>query len=142
MALVLVGILILVSGRPGWFRAWLYAALTLAVQVVVGVVLNRLHPDLLRERSRLRKGTKSWDKALAPLVAIAGPLAIWIVAAWDMRAQWPPPVPAWWSAGAFAVCIAGMLITFWAMTANPFFSATVRIQAERGHVVIEGGPYR
>jgi len=47
---------------------------------------------LLAERSRLQKGTKSWDRVLAPIVAILGPLAIWCVAAWDVRVHWPPAV--------------------------------------------------
>ena len=90
----------------------------------------------------MRKGTKRWDKWLAPLVALFGPLALWCVAAWDVRGHWPPPVPVAWSAAAFAVCVAGILLTFWAMVTNRFFSATVRIQEDRGHVVVDGGPYR
>ncbi|MBZ5586697.1 MAG: isoprenylcysteine carboxylmethyltransferase family protein [Acidobacteriia bacterium] len=38
--------------------------------------------------------------------------------------------------------MAGILLTFWAMVTNRFFSATVRIQEDRGHVVVDGGPYR
>lgn len=34
------------------------------------------------------------------------------------------------------------MITLWAMAANRFFSATVRIQEEHGHSVISQGPYR
>ena len=30
----------------------------------------------------------------------------------------------------------------WAMIVNPFFAATVRIQAERGHYPVAKGPYR
>jgi protein-S-isoprenylcysteine O-methyltransferase Ste14 len=30
----------------------------------------------------------------------------------------------------------------WAMAVNPFFSPAVRIQAERGHHLVTGGPYR
>jgi protein-S-isoprenylcysteine O-methyltransferase Ste14 len=142
MGLVLASVLRLVSGRADWLRAWFYVGFTLGIQVVVGVVLQRVNPDLLVERSRLQKGTKPWDKVLAPVVAILGPLAIWCVAAWDVRVHWPPVVSIWWSAAAFAVCALGCLVTFWAMVTNPFFSATVRIQEERGHRVIDGGPYR
>jgi protein-S-isoprenylcysteine O-methyltransferase Ste14 len=142
MGLVLVSVLRLVSGRADWFRAWFYVGFTLGFQVAVGIVLRRVNPDLLVERSRLQKGTKPWDKVLAPAVGVLGPLAIWCVAAWDVRVQWPPVVPVWSSVVAFIVCTLGVLITFWAMVTNRFFSATVRIQAERGHVVIDGGPYR
>jgi protein-S-isoprenylcysteine O-methyltransferase Ste14 len=33
-------------------------------------------------------------------------------------------------------------LTFWAMLANRFFSPVVRIQSERGHHLINSGPYR
>jgi protein-S-isoprenylcysteine O-methyltransferase Ste14 len=41
----------------------------------------------------------------------------------------------------------GLVTTFgilhvWAMTVNPFFSTDVRLQFERGHQLVSGGPYR
>ncbi len=35
-----------------------------------------------------------------------------------------------------------MALTIWAMWTNRFFSPVVRIQAERGHRLVTGGPYR
>ncbi len=142
MALVLILVLALVSGRWYWRRAWIYTGMMLGIQFAAGVALRRRSPDLLVERSRMQSGTKNWDKLLAPGVAILGPLAIWLVAAWDVRLHWPPPVPVPWSAAALAACALGALLTAWAMMTNRFFSATVRIQAERGHQVVEAGPYR
>lgn len=139
--LILVTLLRLVSGRSDWYRAWIYAGLTLGFQVAVGLVLMRVNPDLLVERSKLQKGTKTWDKWLVGAMA-GGPLVMWCVAAWDVRRHWPPVVSLAWSAAAFALCLLGLLLTSWAMLANRFFSATVRIQEERGHVVVDGGPYR
>ena len=37
---------------------------------------------------------------------------------------------------------AGYAGVVWATASNAFFSATVRIQTERGHTVATGGPYR
>lgn len=142
MALILIAILIPISGRLDWIRAWLYIAVTLGIQLIVGLILHRRQPDLLVERSKLQQGTKSFDKILAPVVAIAGPLAMWLVAGWDVRVHWPPPVPVLWSAVAFAVCLVGSVITGWAMVTNAFFSATVRIQSDRAHRVVDTGPYR
>ncbi len=142
MGLVLAAILILVSGRVDWGRAWLFVLVTLGTQIVVGVMLHRITPDLLAERSRFPKDTERWDKLLAPAVAVFGPLILWFVAAWDVRVHWPPPVSLPWSIAAFAVCIPAILLTAWAMAVNRFFTSTVRIQAERGHMVVDGGPYR
>ena len=89
----------------------------------------------------MRQGTKRWDKALAPLVAIAGPIAFWATAAGDVRTHWPPPVPMPWSVAAFVVCALGFALTLWAMDTNRFFATTVRIQRDRGHAVVTSGPY-
>jgi protein-S-isoprenylcysteine O-methyltransferase Ste14 len=37
---------------------------------------------------------------------------------------------------------AGMALLTWSMAVNTFFSKVVHIQAERGHRVIDSGPYR
>src|ERR1035441_6195965 len=70
MGLVLASVLRLVSGRADWFRAWIYVGFTVGFMVVGGIVLARLSPELLAERFRVRKGTKTWDKWLVPLVAL------------------------------------------------------------------------
>lgn len=141
LGLLLTVVLILGSGRTGWMRAWVYIGATLLTQILVGFRLARVNPDLLAERRQVGKGTKSWDKLLAALIAIVGPIAMWLTAAFDVRSHWPPPVPAGWSAAGLSLCGLGFAITGWAMLTNRFFSATVRIQSERGHKVIDGGPY-
>jgi protein-S-isoprenylcysteine O-methyltransferase Ste14 len=45
------------------------------------------------------------------------------------------------TAGLAAAVLAAALIA-WAMRSNRFFSSVVRIQKDRGHAVVEGGPYR
>jgi protein-S-isoprenylcysteine O-methyltransferase Ste14 len=37
--------------------------------------------------------------------------------------------------------ILGSALSVWAMASNRFFSGTVRIQRDRGHTVVDGGPY-
>ena len=49
--------------------------------------------------------------------------------------------PAWhWPVG-LVVFVAGSALLIASMVVNPFFEKTVRIQAERGHRVIDTGPY-
>jgi protein-S-isoprenylcysteine O-methyltransferase Ste14 len=62
-------------------------------------------------------------------------------------------LPASISASAGALCrcrfrssgnllfAAGFALTVWAQAVNKFFEPGVRVQAERGHVVIDTGPY-
>ena len=46
----------------------------------------------------------------------------------------------WWA----ALCVPSFfqLFVLWAMASNRFFATTVRIQDERGHQVVDTGPYR
>ena len=140
--LILLSVLVLVSGRLEWTRAWAFAGMVLAFQVVTVLWLMRLSPDLLVERSRLQKGTKVWDKYLVIGAAGIGTFAIYLVAALEARFHWPLAIPLSWTVAAFVVSAAGAALTLWAMLANRFFATTVRIQTERGHVVVDGGPYR
>src|SRR5262249_13473820 len=48
----------------------------------------------------------------------------------------------WLQAAGVILMIVGMLLVGWAMGQNPHFEATVRIQADQDHRVIESGPYR
>ncbi|MCD6425121.1 MAG: hypothetical protein J7L35_06410 [Anaerolineales bacterium] len=45
-------------------------------------------------------------------------------------------------AAGLVLTVIGHAIVVWAMGANAFFSAIVRIQEEMGHSVASGGPYR
>lgn len=40
------------------------------------------------------------------------------------------------------MCILSYALFVWATASNTFFSQIVRIQSERGHTVVTGGPYR
>jgi protein-S-isoprenylcysteine O-methyltransferase Ste14 len=58
----------------------------------------------------------------------------------DGRYHWFP-VP-WWVCGiGYVLLIAGMVGLTWAESVNKFFEPTVRIQTDRGHTVIDFGPY-
>jgi protein-S-isoprenylcysteine O-methyltransferase Ste14 len=141
MGAVLAAVLLLVSGRYDWYRAWIYVLVLMGGQTAVGVALARHAPDLLRERSRVRENTKPWDRWMVALVGVVGPLAMWVTAALEARRCWPLPVPPVASAASVAVCLAGVVFTGRAMLANRFFATTVRIQEERGHQVVSAGPY-
>jgi protein-S-isoprenylcysteine O-methyltransferase Ste14 len=49
---------------------------------------------------------------------------------------------SWWFVGlGYVLLTAGIVITAWAQGVNRFFEPGVRIQTERGHHVIDSGPY-
>lgn len=138
---VLAAIVWLSSGRVDWIRGWAYTAFILLFQMLGFVQLSRHSPDLLAERMRIRKGTKTWDRFIEPAAAAVAPLVMLGLAGWDVRFHWPPLVPWAWSAAAFALSVISCVFTLRAMLANRFFVTTVRIQTERGHRVVDSGPY-
>ncbi len=48
--------------------------------------------------------------------------------------------PFFWPVGLL-LFLPGTLLFAWSMGVNPFFEKTVRIQSDRGHRVIDTGPY-
>jgi protein-S-isoprenylcysteine O-methyltransferase Ste14 len=139
--LILGAVLFLLAGRLDWWYGWLYLGLVFGFQLINALVFIPTRPELLAERSKAQPGAKGWDFVLASIMAYTS-LIIGIVAALDARWHWSPDIPWVVSILATVVAAAGGLFTQWAMVANPFFSGLVRIQSERGHVVVSTGPYR
>lgn len=135
-------VLMISAGRWDWLSGWVYVAIFLLFDVATALVVLPRSPGLLLERSRAQKGVKSWDKVIMPLAAGLLPLATWIVAGLNERYGWMPEVSGEWRFVALAVTVLGYAIIVWAMSANAYFSAVMRIQSERGHTVATGGPYR
>jgi protein-S-isoprenylcysteine O-methyltransferase Ste14 len=114
---------------------WIYLAIFAAVFVSAFLWLE---PDLLRER--MRPGGR---RPPLTLRLFSGVLFLhWIVAGLDRgRFHWSDNVPPSLQAVGLLALIAGYGLAFWAMTVNRFFSSVVRIQTDRGHVVVTTGPY-
>lgn len=138
---LLAASLFLSAGKLVWWQAWVYIFTAAAILVIDYVVLVPISPDLLGERSRYQKGAKAWDQLLSRLMATIGPLSIWIISGLDYRNSWSDDFPAWVVVIAMEFVLLGGLLTLWAMAANRFFIGMVRIQDERGHQVVDTGPY-
>jgi len=87
-------------------------------------------------------GVKSWDKVLAPLMAVSVGFPLVIVAGLDHRYGWSPVFPLWMNILGLILIAVGYAFAVWALVENRFFSSVVRIQTDRGHVVCDTGPYR
>ena len=134
-------LLFLPAGRLDWAAGWLYLAIV-AVSIAVNVAcLRRFNPTLIEHRMRIGAGTKTWDKVWMGAFTPAF-LAVYVVAGFDAgRFGWSAMSPWLWPLG-LALFLAGMALLIGSMVVNPFFEKTVRIQTERGHRVIDTGPYR
>ena len=137
------GILLFLSaGRLDWTGGWVFFGLNLFTQLLSAFILIPRRPDLLAERSKVREGTKNWDRFFAPAILVVVTLAVIVTAGLDARFGWSRPIsPAiWWA--ALCVAFASQLFVQWAMAFNRFFAITMRIQEEREHQVVDTGPYR
>jgi protein-S-isoprenylcysteine O-methyltransferase Ste14 len=128
------------AGSLNWARGWVYIGVLALGQSASILYVWRKNPILISVRSRLGKGTKKWDKALLGLFGLTY-LAIAVVAALDKRYGWSSMGVWYFWIGIFFYTLSTIVLT-WAMSINPYFEKTVRIQDERGHRVIDTGPYR
>ena len=128
------------AGRPDWLAGWVYIGIVTLYFIVSVTYLERVNPELIEARMRMGKGTKRWDIVWG---IIFGPilLAIYVVAGLDaIRFEWSTMSPLLWPLG-LVLFISGAALFSWSMGVNPFFEKTVRIQTDRGHRVIDTGPY-
>jgi protein-S-isoprenylcysteine O-methyltransferase Ste14 len=127
------------AGRFDWSNAWVLLGLTFAASISTMALLWR-SSELLAERSNIKPG-KSWDKPIVGFAVLLGPMATWITAGLDYRFHWSDSMPLLAFIAGVAVAVLAAALIAWAMRSNTFFSAVVRIQKDRGHAVISGGPY-
>lgn len=138
--LFLAVILFLSAGRLYWPTAWVFLGVYVAIILITIFLVD---PELIEERTHIRAGVKKWDMVVAGLAIIFLMPSTLIVAGLDVgRFGWSPAFPVWVQVLALLAYIAGSAIGSWAMATNKFFSTFVRIQKERGHYVVTGGPYR
>ena len=132
-----------ISGNWGWCGAWLYAVVLIVSFAVSRLLAARRYPDLLAERARFMEhlDAKPWDRVLAPLIGI-GSVLILVIAGLDERLDWSPGFGRPAEAVSLVVILAGLALGSYALIENRFFSGVVRIQLDRGHQVVSGGPYR
>ncbi len=137
-------ILLICGGDISWWQAWLYALLILAAGVGGRIWAEQRHPGLMAERQRIEniQNAKTWDKVLAPLMALSIGFPLVIVAGLDHRYHWSPEFPQRLVLTGFILISLGYAFAAWALAENRFFSSVVRIQTDRGHVVCDSGPYR
>ena len=138
--LITAGSLFLSAGALAWLNGWLFIAVISASVASVTFGIFRASPELVRERRTAAKAAKSWDRVLVPLMT-GLPFVGVIVAGLGKRFAWASPFPAWSAWVTFGAMALGSALAYWAMKANRFFSSYVRIQTDRGHQVVDNGPY-
>jgi protein-S-isoprenylcysteine O-methyltransferase Ste14 len=129
------------AGRIDWWAAWAAIGVWAAFFTATDILLIRINPELIRERLKPPKDAKGWDRAIMSIFRLTT-LARYILAGLDQRYGWTVGFPVAAQAAGLVVCVLSYALLAWAMTTNAYFSQLVRIQSERGQVVVMHGPYR
>lgn len=102
--------------------------------------LWRVNPEIFVARGKIHAGTKPWDKVLLVLLLVSF-LAILVVAPLDAgRFHWSS-VPLWLTVLGYILLCVNFFLSVWAESVNQFAEPSVRIQTDRGHKVVDTGPY-
>jgi len=134
---------LLISRRWNWWEAWVYAGICIVGFAISRMLASRRHPDILAERARYlqHEDAKPFDKILSPLVALGSGI-IPIIAGLDGLFHWSPGFSLTVKIISLIIILAGYTLASYALIENRFFSGMVRIQTDRNHEVVSGGPYR
>ncbi len=125
------------AGRMDLPFIWAYLAIMGGLGIVAMVFIDL---GLLKER--LKPGPGGMDARVIIPLKLLGWAGL-IFAALDVgRLNISDRVPLPVGVITMAGVAAGLGLAFWAMLVNRFFSTVVRLQEERGHHLITGGPYR
>jgi len=139
--IALGALMFLPAGDIRWARGWLFLLVFLVLTVPSVIYLWRTNPEIFVARSKItRAGTKRWDKVLLVLLMLSF-IALFSTAAFDSgRFHWSS-VPRWLIVLGYVLLSIGFLLSVWAQSVNKFAELSVRIQTDRGHKVIDTGPY-
>lgn len=130
-----------VAGRTDWPAAWIFTALFGAYLAVGLVWFVRRNPDLLQERMKPAGAVPRWDRILIAIYRVLFPVMLATAALDAGRLGWSQMPVALQALGiALIVCAFGAIS--WCTGTNHFLSSKVRLQTDRGHTVVQDGPYR
>jgi len=134
---VLMAILFGCAGRWDLPFVWAYLAVLAGTMLAAIRVID---PGLMRERARPGPGGVDRKLRFIALPFFVGHL---VVAALDAgRFHWSGSMPIGVQVAALLALAGSLTVSIRAVSVNRFFSPVVRIQSERGHHLVDVGPYR
>jgi len=148
VVIILVALWGFVSGQ--WARPlpWVFLGVYVIVGLIVPALAVKMDQEFLEDRTQIKEGVQKWDKPIVIVGSLYVPLGLVLMAALDARFGWTlspegiNPIPVWVQIVAIALSALGYLFSVWASAANKFYARFVRIQEDRGHTVVDRGPYR
>lgn len=130
------------AGTFSWPEAWLYLFMQFSFSTFTSFWMKKHDPELLRERMTfLKPHARGWDKAFIWGAAVVF-IPFLILPGLDaVRYGWSA-VPPLVKAAAFLIIAVALAVYFRVIRVNRYMTGVIEIQQERGHRVVETGPYR
>ncbi len=138
--LVFVAILFLPAGRLDWWEGWTFFLVFLISTSTFVIWMRRKDPELISERSHPGKNVERWDRIIMSIYTILLIIMLIVAGIDSGRLDLSSP-PLFLRIAGWSGLAISMFIVAWTMSSNTFLSEMVRIQDDRGHVVIRQGPY-
>jgi protein-S-isoprenylcysteine O-methyltransferase Ste14 len=130
------------AGRYDIPRAWYFFISMIIYFYISIIVLYKFNPTLIAERLKMKKDAKKWDRILMRITNLFGVYIPIVIAGLDVgRFRWSYLNMHFLVIGYILWILSNFFSTY-AMTVNPHFEPTVRIQNDRNHRVVTTGPYR
>jgi protein-S-isoprenylcysteine O-methyltransferase Ste14 len=136
-------LMMVLAGDRRWLPGWIVGGWLVAVGASTIAWLAYRDPGLLAERSRMpgTGGQSRRDRRIIYLVMVGFVAWIALMPLDARRFHWTPAVPLAVRLGGEVFLILSWFFLFRAFCDNPFGSALVRVQTERGHRVVSTGVY-
>lgn len=139
---LLVGAIAALAGRWDWWAGWTFLAVFIVYSVALFLWLARVDPDLARERRQdVDERNASYERVVVPLMVFLE-VALLVVATLDAGRFGPSTVPPGLRVLGWACLVVAGAVLPWVFHTNTFASGVGRIQEDRDHQVVSGGPYR
>jgi protein-S-isoprenylcysteine O-methyltransferase Ste14 len=124
------------AGRLDLPFFWAYLIVCAACFTVAALIIE---PELFQER--VRPGGRPLQ--LRYYALLLPPILHWCIAGLDVgRFHWSDTVAPVLQAASLTIFALALALITWAMRTNRFFSSVIRLQEDRGHQLVTGGPYR
>ena len=139
--LVMALALFLSAGTGAWPAGWVFLILLALFSLSITWWLLKYNPGLLVERMGFKPNQKAWDKVFIVILCLFFLVWLILMPLDAVRFHWSR-MSAWLQTLGALVLLGSFYIFYLTFRENPYLSAVVRIQADRGQTVVSTGPYR
>ncbi len=139
--LVMAGSMFGIAERLDWTPGWVFLGVYLLTGAAAVAYLYRTNPEVLVARSQFHWRDQTPAHKVVFVLLVVSYIAIIQVAALDAGRFHCSAVPLWLVVAGYVLLILGNAGCVWVLSVNKFAEPSVSIQSDRGHKLVDSGPY-